>query len=182
MNDDIPESSVNYGFEYQIYFRSDPLPSDTDLLRGFDLGNYQKSAYDTYHDDDHVVIADCGIWKVLAEGTIPSLEQMHSTRDNIERLAASHDIFKCSADDYDYELVFYESGEVRRKLITNSCWGSNQTIQHSGVPLPGELRLKNCGDDNYLPYLLNIAEQSGVNTRWENMRVYGPTNTDHADK
>ena len=125
---------------YFIFLRCAGRYSDADLLRWFGLTGYRpvKSTSRLGRDG---VLADDGLWTMLADDWYYTLWHMPTTRPTLAELAESCDVFACSVGDCDhsFDFVYYRDGRlVRRYVVEDPDFRGGRVAENFGEPLPGE--------------------------------------------
>jgi hypothetical protein len=161
---------------YFIFVRSEGRYSDSDLLRLFGLSAYGPTQ-EPHRLGRHALLADDGLWTMIADDWHYTLSHMSSTRPVIEELGRSCDLFACSVGDCDqsFDFVYYSGGRlVRRYVVADPDFKGGTVVQNTGEPLPGEANaFKESGQ---LDMVLSLAASLGIGAgRLEReVRVYAP--------
>jgi hypothetical protein len=148
---------------------------DADLLRHFGL-SYQPAA-STERRDRYAILADDGLWTLLADDLYHTLWHMASTRPAIAALSKRFDIFACSVGDCDrsFDFVYYQGGRlVREYVVRDPDFRGGVVVVNRGEPLLGEAAAFEETDE--MRIVLRIADSLGIRTDYaENeLRVYSP--------
>ncbi len=156
-----------------IYFRGTPRLSDKQILDHFGLHAYQSAAK-LPPSSTYAVIADAGIWTLLADDWLYRLWHMPSTRKAIELLAKTHDVFAWSLGDCDqsYEYMIYLNGELVRQCTVDSPHFDDQVVRiNIGEHLPFETESKGLPIEQKMErFCCNMGINDSV--KREDLRVY----------
>lgn len=156
-----------------IYFRREPQLSDKQILEHFGLNAYQSVAK-LPPGSTYAVIAEAGDWTLLADDWLYQLWHMPSTKNAIESLAKTRDVFAWSLGDCDqsYEYAVYRNGALVRQLVVDSPHFDDQVVRLDiGEQLPFESESQGLPIEQKMErFCYNMGIKDVV--RREDLRVY----------
>jgi len=161
---------------YFIFVRAYGRYSDTDLLHLFGLADYHRNTSEG-RPTRYAIIAHDGTWSMIADDWHYTLWHERSTRDTLEELGQSYDVFAASIGDSDhsFDFVYYCDGRLARRYVVDDtyCHG-RQVMEDMGEPLPGEeTAIKESDErDIVLGVAASLGIRAGISTR--DIRVYVP--------
>jgi hypothetical protein len=165
---------------YFIFVRGEGIYSDADLLHLFGLSAYRSTSHPAKSPrrlERHAILADDGLWTMIADDWYYTLWHMPSTRPALQTLGQSCDVFACSVGDCDhsFDFVYYRGGRlVRRYVVEDPDFRGGHVVENTGEPLPGEVAA--FGGSDEMGIVLGIASSLGIRTDYAegDLRVYAP--------